>query len=155
MDDLIRRLRSVAVHHAAAALYGGVAGEMHMRMQTSIDDAIAEIVRLREAMSPEVTCEAPCPICRRKTWRYAINDALGLDEPYAGDALERAVTCIHGLRDLAARVNEIPGLTAALDAARYERDVALGKTTEREQALREIERLVKENEGLRRGMSQI
>lgn len=108
MDDLIRRLRSVAVHHAASA-HGGVAGEMHMRMQTSIDAAIVEIVRLREALSPEVTCEAPCPICRRKTWRYAINDALGLDEPYAGDALERAVKCIRGLRDLAARVNEALG----------------------------------------------
>src|SRR5690606_25428073 len=37
----------------------------------------ARAARVAELENPEVTREAPCPICRRKTWRYAINDALG------------------------------------------------------------------------------
>lgn len=62
--------------------------------------------------------EPPCPICRRSIWRYAINDALGLAEPYMGDALERAVASIRYLRERERVANETPGLSATLDETR-------------------------------------
>lgn len=85
-------------------------------------DAADEVTHLRsrvaELENPEVTREAPCPICRRKTWRFAIDDAFGLFEPYQGDALERAVTEIRRLRELQQKASELPGLSATLDELR-------------------------------------
>jgi hypothetical protein len=63
--------------------------------------------------------DPPCPICRRSIWRYAIGDALGLEEPYMGDAIERAVASIRYLREREQVANEVPGLSATLDEARH------------------------------------
>lgn len=57
-------------------------------------------------------------------------------------ALLAELDAVRAERDQAlARANELPGLTAALDEARWERDVAKGEQTAGCQALAEVERL--------------
>lgn len=58
--------------------------------------------------------------------------------PEIATVLRALVAEVHQLRD---RANGIPGLTAALDEARWERDVVLQREPAAGQALNEIERL--------------
>ena len=47
-DDLIARLRTAERYHAEKAGYGGASQEIHIRMQTSVADAITALGEARE-----------------------------------------------------------------------------------------------------------
>lgn len=64
----------------------------------SDSEAIIRALEKHERLVSIPSETPPCPICRRATWRYAVGDALGLIEPFMGDALERAVKAIERLK---------------------------------------------------------